>query len=71
MHKEELLNEIETQALKTDVPVIRKETQSCLKLFLAMKKPQRILEVGTAVGFSAIFMKDWQTLTFMDFCLLP
>ncbi len=55
----ELLNEIETQALKTDVPVIRKETQSCLKLFLAMKKPQRILEVGTAVGFSAIFMKTY------------
>ena len=33
-----LLEEIETEALGTDVPVIRKETQECLKLFLAMKK---------------------------------
>ena len=54
-----LLEEIETEALGTDVPVIRKETQECLKLFLAMKKPDRILEVGTAVGFSAILMKTY------------
>ena len=54
-----LLEEIETEALGTDVPVIRKETQECLKLFLAMKKPERILEVGTAVGFSAILMKTY------------
>jgi len=55
----QLLDEIETEALRTDVPVIRKETQICLKLFLALKKPERILEVGTAVGFSAIFMKTY------------
>lgn len=54
-----LLDEIEAEALRTDVPVIRKETQACLKLFLSMKKPRRILEVGTAVGFSAIFMKTY------------
>ncbi len=54
-----LLEEIETEELGTDVPVIRKETQECLKLFLAMKKPERILEVGTAVGFSAILMKTY------------
>lgn len=54
-----LLDEIEAEALRTDVPVIRKETQACLKLFLALKKPARILEVGTAVGFSAILMKTY------------
>jgi predicted O-methyltransferase YrrM len=54
-----LLNEIEAEALRTDVPVIRKETQACLKLLLALKQPQRILEVGTAVGFSAILMKTY------------
>ncbi|KAI4446939.1 tRNA 5-hydroxyuridine methyltransferase [Eubacterium plexicaudatum ASF492] len=54
-----LLEEIEAEALRTDVPVIRKETQACLKLFLTLKKPKRILEVGTAVGFSAIFMKTY------------
>jgi predicted O-methyltransferase YrrM len=54
-----LLDQIEQEALRTDVPVIRKETQACLKLFLAVQKPQRILEVGTAVGFSAILMKTY------------
>ncbi len=38
----QLLDEIETEALRTDVPVIRKETQICLKLFLALKKPASI-----------------------------
>lgn len=55
----QLLNRIETEALQSDVPVIRRETQSCLKLFLAIQKPRRILEVGTAVGFSAILMKTY------------
>ena len=55
----QLLDQIEAEALRTDVPIIRKETQTCLKLFLALKKPKRILEVGTAVGFSAILMKTY------------
>lgn len=55
----EILNQIEQEALQSDVPIIRRETQSCLKLFLAIKKPRRILEVGTAVGFSAILMKTY------------
>lgn len=55
----QLLDQIEAEALRTDVPIIRKETQACLKLFLALKKPERILEVGTAVGFSAILMKTY------------
>lgn len=55
----ELLECIEQEALRTDVPVIRKETQGCLKLLLALKKPARILEVGTAVGFSAVFLKTY------------
>lgn len=55
----EILNQIEQEALQSDVPIIRRETQSCLKLFLAIKKPKRILEVGTAIGFSAILMKTY------------
>ena len=37
------------------MPIIRKEMQSFLKLLLAIKKPERILEVGTAVGFFRCF----------------
>ena len=54
-----LLDEIEQKAKETYVPIIRKEMQSFLKLLLAMQKPMRILEVGTAVGFSAILMAEY------------
>ena len=51
-----MLDQIEREATADYVPIIRKEMQSFLKFLLAMKKPARILEVGTAVGFSAILM---------------
>lgn len=54
-----VIEEIEQEALDTFVPIIRKETQSFLKVFLMIKKPVRILEVGTAVGFSAILMSEY------------
>ena len=46
------------EALRTQVPVIRRETQSLLRFLLAEKKPKKILEVGTAIGFSALFMSS-------------
>ncbi len=55
----EVLDTIEKEALDSYVPIIRKEMQSFLKLLLAMNKPKRILEVGTAVGFSAILMAEY------------
>lgn len=55
----EILDEIEKEALDTYVPIIRKEMQTFLKLLLAMQKPMRILEVGTAVGFSAVLMAEY------------
>ncbi len=55
----EFLNQIEQFALKTNVPVIRSQTQSFLKLLLAVKQPKEILEVGTAIGFSALLMSEY------------
>jgi predicted O-methyltransferase YrrM len=55
----EILDIIEKEAIATYVPIIRKEMQTFLKLLLALKKPARILEVGTAVGFSAILMAEY------------
>lgn len=52
------LDELEAYARKTDVPIIRKEMQSLLKTLLAMNKPKQILEVGTAIGFSALLMAE-------------
>lgn len=53
------LDELEQYAIQTDVPVIRKEMQSFLKTLLVMNKPRRILEVGTAIGFSALLMSEF------------
>jgi len=53
------LNELEQAAIKTNVPVIRPQMQSLLKLLLAMKQPKTILEVGTAIGFSALLMSEY------------
>lgn len=50
------LEELEREAKESFVPVIRREMQSFLQVFLAMHQPKTILEVGTAVGFSAILM---------------
>lgn len=54
-----LLNEIEREALDTFVPIIRKEMQSFLKMILRIVRPERILEVGTAVGFSSLLMEEY------------
>ena len=51
-----VLDEIEQEALADMVPIIRKETKSFLKVMLGIKRPVKILEIGTAVGFSAILM---------------
>lgn len=53
------LDEIEKNALAGQVPVIRKSMQSLLKFLLAITKPKKILEVGTAVGFSALLMDEY------------
>lgn len=54
-----LLDALEQEALAGNVPIIRSDTQNLLKLLLAMKKPLRILEVGCAVGFSALLMSEY------------
>ena len=53
------LDELEAFAKSTQVPVIRKEMQSLMRTLLVMNKPKRILEVGTAIGFSALFMSEF------------
>ena len=55
----DLLNEIEEEAKKARVPVIRREMQSFLKTLLAAKQPRAVLEVGTAVGFSALLLCEY------------
>lgn len=53
------LDEIEKYAVQNQVPVIRKSMQQFLKFILVMVKPKNILEVGTAIGFSALLMSEY------------
>ena len=53
-----VLAEIEREAHKDSVPIIRKEMESFLRVMLAVKRPKKILELGTAVGYSAILMSE-------------
>lgn len=55
----EYLNEIEKFAKETDVPIIRNSMQAFLRFWLTMQKPMKILEVGTAIGFSALLMSEY------------
>ena len=51
-----LLDTIEKEALEAYVPIIKRETASLLRTMVAALKPARILEIGTAVGYSALLM---------------
>ncbi len=54
--RDPFLEELREEAARDDVPILRKETESFLKTLLAFQRPQRILEIGTAIGYSAILM---------------
>ncbi|ARU63550.1 hypothetical protein CBW65_22970 [Tumebacillus avium] len=53
-----LLQEMEQQAEAGFVPILDLETVSFLQVLLKIAKPRRILEVGTAIGYSAIVMAE-------------
>lgn len=57
------LNRLEEQAHRDYVPVIRKDVQNLLKFLLVSHKPVKILEVGTAIGFSAILMAEYNPVS--------
>ena len=59
----DFLEQLERQAKKDDVPIIRREMQSFMKFLMAAHKPKRILEVGTAVGFSALLMCEYNPVS--------
>ena len=56
--REGTLKEIEDFARSNGVPIVQKETAKFLELMVIMKRPLRILELGTAIGFSSILMYE-------------
>jgi predicted O-methyltransferase YrrM len=57
--KPEYLIELEKFSKSTDVPIIRPQMQSLLRLLITWSRPMKILEVGTAIGFSALLMSEY------------
>ena len=55
----EYLTDLEIENIKDNIPIIRKGSQRLIRFMLEMKKPLNILEVGTATGFSTIFMLEF------------
>ena len=51
------LEQIRSRAVEAGVPIIRREMESFLRVLLLLVKPGRILEIGTGVGYSALFME--------------
>ena len=56
--REGILKELEEFAKENKVPIVQKETGKFLEFMVNMKKPMRILELGTAIGFSSILMYE-------------
>lgn len=55
--EDSLLFELREEAESGRVPIIRRETESLLRTLTALKKPSKILEIGTAIGYSSIVME--------------
>ena len=58
MNKEEL-KKIKKKALEEHIPILMDETLAVIDEILKQKKPEKILEIGTAVGYSAICFSEY------------
>lgn len=54
-----ILKELEEYAAEYSVPIVQPETAQLLSVLCAIKRPVRILEVGCAIGYSAILMSEF------------
>lgn len=58
--KSRFLNELREKSAKEEsyAPIVQRSTEQFIVTLMQMLKPHRVLEVGTAVGYSAILMAD-------------
>ncbi len=57
--REGILKELEEYADRHSVPIVQPETAKLLEVLMCIKRPVRILEVGCAIGYSAILMAQY------------
>lgn len=53
---DDVITSIRKEAEENNVPIIRRETGEFIRVLMAMNRPEKVLEIGAAIGFSAIFM---------------
>ena len=58
MNKVELLK-IKEYALERHIPIIMDDTLEVIDKYLTEKRPEKILEIGTAVGYSAMCFSEY------------
>ncbi len=56
LERTEAFQSLHDYAVAYNVPIIKHEMEQFLRFIVAMKKPKKILEVGTAIGYSGILM---------------
>lgn len=70
-HEDKFLHELESDAEKERVPIVEPETARFLSVMTEIKRPERVLEVGTAIGYSAILiarqMSDGGKITTIEY----
>ena len=57
--KNKELDKIKKKALEDNIPILMDDTLEVMRKYLKEKKPKRILEIGTAVGYSAICFTEF------------
>ena len=58
MDRQEIIADIKKEALANKVPILQDKSLELIRLILRISNPKRILEIGTAVGYSAINFVD-------------
>ncbi|EDS77254.1 O-methyltransferase [Clostridium massiliodielmoense] len=52
----DVLKELQEFAIKEKVPIVQEEVANFLKFMIISNRPKKILELGTAIGYSSILM---------------
>lgn len=56
--KSGILGEMQRYAEENSVPIVQPETAQLLEVLVQLKRPERILEIGCAIGYSAMLMAE-------------
>lgn len=59
MLNKEKLEKLKKEARENHIPILQDSTMQVIKTILAIKRPNKILEIGTAVGYSALCFSEY------------